>query len=181
MTDFIHQFSEKLIYWYSDNYRELPWRNTNNPYYIWLSEIILQQTRVEQGLPYFEKFVRLFPNISDLSKASEDEVLKAWEGLGYYSRARNLHYTAKYIDQELAGVFPNQHDEIIKLKGKYYLAEISNIEKKNKSISDPEVQEALNAQLNFKDKIEKNTSIAKDISLGAYDGDNFKSLLMIMV
>ena len=63
MTDFIHQFSEKLIYWYSYNYRELPWRNTNNPYYIWLSEIILQQTRVEQGLPYFEKFVRLFPNI----------------------------------------------------------------------------------------------------------------------
>ena len=117
MTDFIHQFSEKLIYWYSDNYRELPWRNTNNPYYIWLSEIILQQTRVEQGLPYFEKFVRLFPNISDLSKAPEDEVLKAWEGLGYYSRARNLHYTAKYIDQELAGVFPNQHDDIIKLKG----------------------------------------------------------------
>lgn len=117
MTDFIHQFSEKLIYWYSDNYRELPWRNTNNPYYIWLSEIILQQTRVEQGLPYFEKFVRLFPNISDLSKAPEDEVLKAWEGLGYYSRARNLHYTAKYIDQELAGVFPNQYDEIIKLKG----------------------------------------------------------------
>ena len=117
MTDFIHQFSEKLIYWYSDNYRELPWRNTNNPYYIWLSEIILQQTRVEQGLPYFEKFVRLFPNISDLSNASEDEVLKAWEGLGYYSRARNLHYTAKYIDQELAGVFPNKHDEIIKLKG----------------------------------------------------------------
>nr|WP_297307410.1 A/G-specific adenine glycosylase [uncultured Flavobacterium sp.] len=110
-------FSKILIDWYSLNKRNLPWRNTTNPYHIWLSEIILQQTRVNQGLPYFEAFISNFPTISDLANASEDEVLKLWQGLGYYSRARNLHTTAKFISANLNGFFPKQYKELIKLKG----------------------------------------------------------------
>ena len=110
-------FTKKLTVWYSVNKRNLPWRNTQNPYFIWLSEIILQQTQVKQGLPYYEAFVKTFPSIFDLADASEERVLKLWQGLGYYSRARNLHATAKYIASELNGVFPNTYKELIKLKG----------------------------------------------------------------
>lgn len=95
----------------------MPWKGEKNPYYIWLSEIILQQTRVEQGLPYFLKFKKKYPVIQDLANAAEDEVMKLWEGLGYYSRARNLHFTAKYISNELNGIFPKAYDDILKLKG----------------------------------------------------------------
>ena len=90
-------FSKKLINWYSVNKRSLPWRNTKDPYKIWLSEIILQQTQVKQGLPYYNKFIKLYPNVKTLSKASEQDVLKNWEGLGYYSRARNLHKASKIV------------------------------------------------------------------------------------
>lgn len=110
-------FSEKLINWYSTNKRNLPWRKTKNPYAIWLSEIILQQTRVEQGLPYWERFMYTFPTVKDLAEAEEEQVLRLWQGLGYYSRARNLHATAKYIYEDLKGFFPNTYKEIIKLKG----------------------------------------------------------------
>ncbi|SHG70606.1 A/G-specific adenine glycosylase [Winogradskyella jejuensis] len=110
-------FSKNVINWYSDYKRDLPWRRTKNPYYIWLSEIILQQTQVKQGLPYYEDFVNTFPTIFDLAKSDEQNVLKLWQGLGYYSRARNLHYTAKYVANELNGKFPNTYSEIIKLKG----------------------------------------------------------------
>ena len=110
-------FSGILISWYSKYKRELPWRNTTSPYHIWLSEIILQQTRVAQGLSYYNKFVQNYPEIEDLANDSEDNVLKLWQGLGYYSRARNLHATAKIISSELNGVFPATYDEIIKLKG----------------------------------------------------------------
>ena len=89
-------FSKNVINWYSDNKRDLPWRHTVNPYFIWLSEIILQQTQVKQGLPYYESFVKTFPTVYDLAKSDEQTVLKLWQGLGYYSRARNLHFTAKY-------------------------------------------------------------------------------------
>lgn len=111
--DFTHQ----LLNWYKKHKRNLPWRATTNPYYIWLSEIILQQTRIEQGLPYYEGFTTKFPTLKDLATADEDAVLKLWQGLGYYSRARNLHFTAQYIYIELKGVFPNSYTEIIKLKG----------------------------------------------------------------
>lgn len=97
--------------------RVLPWRNTNDPYPIWLSEIILQQTRVQQGLPYYESFLKQFPKVSDLARASQDEVLKLWEGLGYYSRARNLHEAAKYIHEELNDVFPGDYKSLLTLKG----------------------------------------------------------------
>lgn len=110
-------FSKILIDWYQKNKRDLPWRNTSNPYYIWLSEIILQQTRVNQGLPYFTSFKKHFPTVNDLAQATEDEVLKLWQGLGYYSRARNLHATAKFITTNLNGFFPKQYKELIKLKG----------------------------------------------------------------
>ena len=110
-------FSNELINWYSQNKRDLPWRKTNDPYKIWLSEIILQQTRVDQGMPYYYNFVREFPTIFDLSNASEDKILKLWQGLGYYSRARNLHFTAKYICSEYNGKFPETYKEILSLKG----------------------------------------------------------------
>ena len=106
-----------IVDWYKLHKRDLPWRKTNNPYFIWLSEIILQQTRVEQGLPYFERFISNYPTVFDLALASENEVLTIWQGLGYYSRARNLHFTAKKIVQEYEGVFPNTFDKLLKLKG----------------------------------------------------------------
>ena len=111
------KFSNSLIYWYLQNDRDLPWRRTKNPYFIWLSEIMLQQTRVAQGMAYYLKFTDNFPTVFDLAKADESTVLKMWQGLGYYSRARNLHYSAKHIANELNGEFPNTYKEIIKLKG----------------------------------------------------------------
>ena len=110
-------FSHSIIKWYKKNKRDLPWRHTRDAYKIWLSEIILQQTRVSQGLPYYKTFAQKFPTVHHLAKAKEDVVMKTWQGLGYYSRARNLHLTAKFISRELSGKFPNEFDEIKKLKG----------------------------------------------------------------
>ncbi|SEH74972.1 A/G-specific DNA-adenine glycosylase [Paenimyroides aquimaris] len=110
-------FTRQLLLWYQKNKRDLPWRNTTNPYYIWLSEIILQQTRIEQGLPYYLSFTENFPTLKDLATANEDDVLKLWQGLGYYSRARNLHFTAKTIYFDLNNTFPDNYNNIIKLKG----------------------------------------------------------------
>ncbi|MEK9608742.1 MAG: A/G-specific adenine glycosylase, partial [Flavobacteriaceae bacterium] len=90
-------FHQKLLYWYDENRRSFPWRDNKDPYRVWLSEIILQQTRAAQGLPYYEAFIIAFPTIKDLAQASEDQVLKLWQGLGYYTRARNLHATAKIV------------------------------------------------------------------------------------
>jgi len=113
-----HQFFTKsLLDWFEKNDRPLPWKGEKNPYYIWLSEIILQQTRVEQGLPYFNRFKETFPTVHDLANAPSDKVMKLWEGLGYYSRARNLHFTAQFISSELKGVFPDTHSAILGLKG----------------------------------------------------------------
>ena len=126
-------FSTKIISWYQQNYRNLPWRNTNDAYKIWLSEIILQQTRVAQGMPYFESFLSSFPTVFDLANASEEQVLKLWQGLGYYSRARNLHATAKFVVDHLNGEFPNSYTELIKLKGigEYTAAAISSFSNNN--------------------------------------------------
>jgi A/G-specific adenine glycosylase len=110
-------FSNVLIEWYLQNKRDLPWRNTADPYYIWLSEIMLQQTRVAQGTPYFLSFVTAFPTVFDLANANEEQVLKLWQGLGYYSRARNLHKTAQIVAFEMAGVFPDNYTDLMKLKG----------------------------------------------------------------
>lgn len=111
------QFSKLLTQWYLENKRDLPWRKTRDPYKIWLSEIMLQQTRIEQGLPYYNKFIEAFPTVFDLASADAEKVLKLWQGLGYYSRARNLHATAKYVAEELNGVFPDNYSDLKKLKG----------------------------------------------------------------
>ncbi len=110
-------FANQLIYWYLKNKRDLPWRKTKDPYLVWLSEIMLQQTRVAQGLPYFTTFTSEFETVFDLAEADESKVLKLWQGLGYYSRARNLHFTAKHIANEFNGVFPKNYKELLKLKG----------------------------------------------------------------
>lgn len=123
------KFSKILIHWYSINKRNLPWRQTRDPYCIWLSEIILQQTQVKQGLPYYNAFLSEFPSVFYLAEAEEARVLKLWQGLGYYSRARNLHATAKYIVDELKGEFPNAYKDLLKLKGvgDYTASAISSI------------------------------------------------------
>ncbi len=110
-------FTENLLAWYSQNKRDLPWRNTTDPYIIWLSEIILQQTRVEQGMPYFQRFAERYPTVSAFAQASEDEILKLWQGLGYYSRGRNMLFTAKIIQQKFNGHFPDNYTDLIALKG----------------------------------------------------------------
>jgi A/G-specific adenine glycosylase len=111
------QFAANLLNWYQDHKREMPWRGELDPYKIWVSEIMLQQTRVDQATPYFQNFISLFPTVFDLANASQQEVLKAWEGLGYYSRARNLHAAAKTVVEDYKGHLPEDYDEIIKLKG----------------------------------------------------------------
>ena len=120
--------SKTLNNWYHQNKRDLPWRNTKDPYKIWLSEIILQQTRVEQGLPYYHKFISHYPNARQLADATEDEVLKLWQGLGYYSRARNMRQTAKVISEKLDGNFPETYEQLLELKGigEYTAAAISS-------------------------------------------------------
>jgi len=110
-------FSEELVQWYLNNKRDLPWRNTSDAYIIWLSEIILQQTRVEQGMPYFYRFAEKYPTVSDFAAADEDEILKLWQGLGYYSRGRNMLKTARQVVEHYNGIFPQQFDQLIKLKG----------------------------------------------------------------
>ena len=109
------EFAEILIDWYEENRRDLPWRDTKDPYRIWISEIILQQTRVAQGYDYYIRFVSRFPDVYSLARADEDEVMKYWQGLGYYSRARNLHAAARSI--VLAGEFPDTYEGVLALKG----------------------------------------------------------------
>ncbi|MEX2589634.1 MAG: A/G-specific adenine glycosylase [Chitinophagales bacterium] len=110
-------FTTLLLQNYDPKQRPMPWKGISDPYLIWLSEVILQQTRVDQGWNYFLKFKKQYPHISDLANAKEDDVLKLWEGLGYYSRARNLLAAARYVEQELNGIFPNNYTDILKLKG----------------------------------------------------------------
>lgn len=112
-----HPISALLIDWYHQNKRNLPWRNSRNPYFIWLSEVILQQTRVDQGTSYYHKFTERYPTIVDLAEASEEDVMLSWQGLGYYSRARNLHAAAKSVVTDYNGKFPDKYQEIRNLKG----------------------------------------------------------------
>ncbi|CAN5849539.1 A/G-specific adenine glycosylase [soil metagenome] len=122
-------FGAIIMSWYLKNKRDLPWRKTQNPYKIWLSEIILQQTRVQQGLPYYFSFINKYPDVKSLAGAAEDDILKLWQGLGYYSRARNLHSAAKMVVNDFNGVFPATYIELKKLKGvgDYTAAAISSI------------------------------------------------------
>ena len=122
-------FANDLIQWYLHHKRDLPWRKTTHPYPVWLSEIMLQQTRVAQGLPYFLRFIDAFPTVNDMAGAPEEQVLKLWQGLGYYSRARNLHATAKQVAFDMGGTFPDSYAGLLKLKGvgDYTAAAIASI------------------------------------------------------
>jgi len=124
-----HSFSAPLIAWYEAAFRPLPWRETADPYHIWLSEIILQQTRVDQGMAYYYKFIENFPTVAHLAAATEDQVLLCWQGLGYYSRARNLHASARIVVQVFKGKFPETYEGLLSLKGvgPYTAAAISSI------------------------------------------------------
>lgn len=110
-------FGAQLLKWYEVNRRDLPWRQTQHPYIVWLSEIILQQTRVAQGTPYFERFLQQYPTVIDMAEAHEDDVLKLWQGLGYYARARNMLKTAKIVAFQLGGIFPATYKELLQLPG----------------------------------------------------------------
>ncbi len=114
----LQYFTKKLMEWHRvDNDRSLPWKEEQDPYRIWLSEIILQQTRAEQGLPYYERFTDNYPNITALANAKDEEVFRLWQGLGYYNRCKNMLFTARYIRDELGGVFPDRYEDILALKG----------------------------------------------------------------
>lgn len=113
----MNRFSENLLEWYNNHKRDLPWRDTDDPYKIWLSEVMLQQTRVDTVIPYYERFLEKFPTVYDLADADQQEVLKVWEGLGYYSRGRNLHQAAKKVVEEFDGKLPSTYKEITSLKG----------------------------------------------------------------
>lgn len=155
-------FSKTLIHWYSNNKRNLPWRETKDPYYIWLSEIILQQTQVNQGLPYYVAFTEKFPTVFHLAKADEKDVLKLWQGLGYYSRARNLHTSAKYVVNDLDGVFPNNYKDLLKLKGvgDYTASAIASIcFNENSAVVDGNVYRVLSRYFNIDTPINSSKGI----------------------
>ncbi|WP_374948124.1 A/G-specific adenine glycosylase [Mucilaginibacter sp.] len=120
--------SAELVNWYNANKRDLPWRHTTDAYTIWLSEIILQQTRVEQGMPYFYRFVERYPTVTNFAAAHEDDILRLWQGLGYYSRGRNMLKTAQQVQEQYNGIFPTQFTDLLKLKGigEYTAAAISS-------------------------------------------------------
>lgn len=122
-------FSETLLHWFEENQRDLPWRHTRDPYKIWVSEIILQQTRVVQGMEYYFRFIEKFPTVQALAQADEEEVLKIWQGLGYYSRARNMHFAARQIVHNHGGIFPSAYADIRNLKGigEYTAAAVASI------------------------------------------------------
>ena len=120
---------DTLINWYAENHRDLPWRHEPTPYQVWLSEVILQQTRVNQGMDYYLRFVERWSSVTDLAKASEEEVLKMWQGLGYYSRARNLHKCARQVVEQYEGQFPADFEQLKQLQGigSYTAAAIASI------------------------------------------------------
>lgn len=155
-------FVDELVKWYHTNKRDLPWRNTTDAYLIWLSEIILQQTRVEQGLPYFIRFMEKYPDVSSFAAATEDDILKLWQGLGYYSRGRNMLKTAQYVQKHYNGTFPNSYDELIKLKGigEYTAAAISSFSANEaKAVVDGNVYRVLARYFGIDDAI--NSTVGK--------------------
>lgn len=161
-------FSEILTLWYSIHKRNLPWRETKNPYFIWLSEIILQQTQIKQGIPYYETFIGQFPTVHGLANAKEEQVLKLWQGLGYYSRARNLHFSAKYISHELNGEFPKSYKDLIKLKGvgDYTASAISSICYNEKTaVVDGNVYRVLSRYFNIETPVNSSEGITEFKSL----------------
>ena len=153
--------SDKLIKWYLINKRDLPWRKTKDPYLVWVSEIILQQTRMEQGIYYYNRFISKFPDLKTLATSEEKDVLLLWQGLGYYSRARNLHSTSKYIFNQLNSEFPESYEELIKLKGigDYTASAISSIcFEKSQPVLDGNVFRIISRVYEIKNPIDLNKS-----------------------
>ncbi|HTE33409.1 MAG TPA: A/G-specific adenine glycosylase, partial [Chryseolinea sp.] len=149
-------FSDKVVEWYESNKRDLPWRETRDPYKIWLSEVILQQTRVNQGLPYYLRFIEKFPNVKSLANASEQEVLRQWQGLGYYTRARNLHKCAQQVVAQHESKFPDSFESLKKLAGigEYTAAAIASIAfKQNVAVVDGNVFRVLSRIFGLSDEI----------------------------
>lgn len=179
-------FDKKLIHWYKSNYRRLPWRDTKDPYKIWLSEIILQQTRVAQGLPYYEKFIQNFPTIYDLAKAKDDDVLRVWQGLGYYSRARNLLKCARIVAFSMGGKFPESYEELKKLPGigPYTAAALASFAfHKKVAVVDGNVFRVLSRVFGIKEDISKSATAEyfKDLSeklMPEFEPDIYNQALM---
>ena len=170
-------FSAPLIEWYLISKRSLPWRDTRDPYLIWLSEVILQQTRVAQGLPYYEKFRIAYPSIKDLAVADEEEVLKLWQGLGYYSRARNLKKTAEIICKDYGGRFPDTYKELLKLKGigPYTAAAIASFAfKEKKAVVDGNVYRVLSRVFGIDEPINKSSGqkLFQELADSLIDSEN---------
>lgn len=162
-------FSISLLKWYAVHKRDLPWRKTKDPYKIWLSEIILQQTRVSQGLPYYLNFVKKFPDVFSLARAESETVLKLWQGLGYYSRAGNLHAAAKYVAENLNGKFPSSYEELLRLKGvgEYTAAAVSSIASGEKRVVvDGNVERLLSRYFGIKKNIHSPAGKKKYYELG---------------
>ncbi|WP_304232766.1 A/G-specific adenine glycosylase [Jiulongibacter sediminis] len=178
--------SSKIIEWYHQNKRNLPWRETSNPYFIWLSEVILQQTRVDQGLEYYLRFIETYPTVFDLAGAHQEEVLRNWQGLGYYSRARNLHAAAQYIANELNGNFPSTFAELKKMKGvgDYTAAAISSIAfGEKKAVVDGNVYRVLSrlfeidTPINSTDGIKKFSNLADSLINNKRPGDYNQAMM----
>lgn len=153
-------FTDNLTHWYHQNRRDLPWRNTTDPYIIWLSEIILQQTRVDQGMPYFYRFAEAYPTVTAFAAATEDEILNLWQGLGYYSRGRNMLKTAQMVQQKFNGKFPDQYDDLIALKGigEYTAAAISSFAANQaKAVVDGNVNRVIARYFGINDPINSTT------------------------
>ncbi len=179
-------FAKSLIGWYSTYKRDLPWRSTRDPYKIWLSEIILQQTRVIQGLPYYGKFIHKYPNVKALARAENEEVLKLWEGLGYYSRAKNLHQCAKEVVDKHNGVFPETYKELLTLPGigPYSAAAISSFAYKEAvAVLDGNVYRVISRVFGVKDDIAQSktakifTEIANQL-LDVNEPDTYNQAIM---
>jgi A/G-specific adenine glycosylase len=178
-------FTESLLNWFENNERNLPWRQTKDPYIIWLSEVILQQTRVAQGLPYFLKFAKRFPKVNDFAIAEEDEILKLWQGLGYYSRARNMLKTAQLIVEKGAG-FPSTYHELIQLKGigEYTASAIASFSANEKvAVVDGNVYRVLSRYFGIHDAIDqtigkKNFKKVAEQLLPAANSDQYNQAIM---
>ncbi|SEL73418.1 A/G-specific adenine glycosylase [Parapedobacter koreensis] len=163
-------FSDEIITWYNQHKRDLPWRHTRNPYVIWLSEVILQQTRVEQGLPYFYRFLTHYPDVISFAGAPEEEILLHWQGLGYYSRARNMHKAAKAVVAEYDGIFPKKYEDLIRLKGvgEYTAAAVASFAANEaKAVVDGNVFRVLARYFGIDEPI--NSSKGKKLFLGLAD------------
>ena len=179
-------FAKTLIDWYSGHKRDLPWRSTRDPYKIWLSEIILQQTRVEQGLPYYERFIHKHPNVSALASEDVEGILKLWEGLGYYSRAKNLHRCAKQVVDKHQGVFPENYHDLLTLPGigPYSAAAIASFAYKEPvAVLDGNVYRVISRVFGIRDDMSQSrtvkifTQIANEL-IDASQPDNYNQAIM---